>query len=61
MMRLFGGFSRRVFESYAEAFPLADGHEERVDVYQLYFLMAHVNLFGGSYVGQVENILGRLV
>lgn len=60
MMRLFGGFGPRVFAAYAEAFPLAPGHEARVDVYQLYPLMVHVNLFGGSYVGQVESLLDRL-
>jgi len=50
MMRLFGGFSERVFESYAEAWPLAPGWKERIDLYQLYPLLVHVNLFGGSYV-----------
>ena len=51
MMRLFGGFGARVFDAYDEAWPLADGHHERVSLYQLYPLMVHVNLFGGSYVG----------
>jgi fructosamine-3-kinase len=60
MMSLFGGFGRRVFAAYDEAFPLADGHAERVAIYQLYPLMVHVNLFGGSYVGQVESLLDRV-
>jgi fructosamine-3-kinase len=60
MMRLFGGFSPRVFAAYEEAFPLAPDSEARVPLYQLYFLMVHVNLFGGSYVGSVESALGRL-
>jgi fructosamine-3-kinase len=60
MMRLFGGFAPRVFSAYAEAFPLAPGHEERVPLYQLYFLMVHVNLFGGSYVASVEHALARV-
>jgi fructosamine-3-kinase len=60
MMRLFGGFSGRVFAAYAESYPLADGHAERVGLYQLYPLMVHVNLFGGGYAGQVESILSRL-
>ena len=51
MMRLFGGFGARVFDAYDEAWPLADGHRERVALYQLYPLMVHVNLFGGSYIG----------
>ncbi len=60
MMRLFGGFGARVFDAYAEAAPLADGHRERIPLYQLYPLMVHVNLFGGGYVGSVESALGRL-
>jgi len=60
MMRLFGGFGARVFEAYDEAAPLADGHGERVTLYQLYPLMVHVNLFGGGYVGSVESALDRL-
>jgi len=57
MMKLFGGFGARVFAAYEEAHPLATGHQERVPLYQLYFLMVHVNLFGGSYVRQVEHAL----
>ncbi|HSI03073.1 MAG: fructosamine kinase family protein [Myxococcota bacterium] len=50
MMQLFGGFSARVFAAYAEAAPLRDGWKERVKLYQLYPLLVHANLFGGSYV-----------
>jgi fructosamine-3-kinase len=60
MMRLFGGFGARVFDAYDEAWPLADGHRERLSLYQLYPLMVHVNLFGGSYIGSVEAALERL-
>jgi fructosamine-3-kinase len=60
MMRLFGGFSARVFAAYEEAFPPPPGSEARVPLYQLYFLMVHVNLFGGSYVASVEHALARL-
>jgi fructosamine-3-kinase len=59
MMRLFGGFGARVFDAYAEACPLADGHSERVPLYQLYPLMVHVNLFGSSYVGSAEAALSK--
>ena len=61
MMRLFGGFGGRVFDAYQAAWPLADGHRERIALYQLYPLMVHVNLFGGGYVGSVEAALDRLV
>lgn len=61
MMQLFGGFGRRVFDAYDEASPLAGGWRDRVPLYQLYPLMVHVNLFGGSYVGGVERALSRYV
>jgi fructosamine-3-kinase len=57
MMRLFGGFSDRVFDAYHETHPLLPGHRERVDLMQLYPLLVHVNLFGGSYVGSVRRII----
>ncbi len=57
MMRLFGGFGPRVFAAYEEAFPLAPGHAERVELFQLYPLLVHVNLFGSSYVGAVERVV----
>jgi fructosamine-3-kinase len=60
MMRLFGGFSGRVFAAYEEAFPLPPGSEARVPFYQLYFLMVHVNHFGGTYIASVEHVLARL-
>jgi fructosamine-3-kinase len=60
MMRLFGGFGASVFAAYEEAFPLLPGSQERVALYQLYPLLVHVNLFGGSYVQQVEARLSRL-
>jgi fructosamine-3-kinase len=57
MMRLFGGFANRVFAAYAEAFPLCQGHQERVPLYQLYPLLVHLNLFGGSYLSSVQSAL----
>lgn len=57
MMRLFGGFSGGVFAAYAEAHPLAPGHEDRVELYQLYPVLVHVCLFGGGYARSAERIL----
>ena len=61
MSRLFGGFDRPFYRAYEEAYPLAPGFEKRLPVYQLYYLMVHVNLFGGGYVGSVRRILEGLV
>ena len=57
MMRLFGGFSERTFDAYANEFPLAEEAEGRVLFYQLYPLLVHVNLFGGGYVDQFAQAL----
>jgi fructosamine-3-kinase len=54
MLKLFGGPGPRAFSAYDEAFPLADGHEERVALYQLFPLLIHAVLFGGGYAGQAE-------
>jgi len=57
--RLFGGFDVRFYDAYHEAFPLHHGWEERMDMYNLYPLLVHVNLFGGGYVAEVVNILNK--
>ena len=49
MLRLFGVPNERIFAAYDEAFPLADGHAERVPLWQLLPLLVHAVLFGGSY------------
>jgi protein-ribulosamine 3-kinase len=57
--KLFGSFDQRFYDSYQEAFPLEPGFETRADVYNLYPLLVHVNLFGTSYMKQVNSILER--
>lgn len=57
MLQLFGSPSGRFFAAYEEVYPLAPGHSERVRLYQLYPLLAHVNLFGGGYIGSTEAAL----
>ena len=61
MMQLFGGFGPRVFDAYDEAYPLGTGWRDRTPLYQLYFLMVHVNLFGSSYVGSAERALEAML
>jgi len=55
--KLFGGFADRFYEAYDEAFPLEEGFNERVAIYNLYPLLVHVNLFGTGYVSGVERVL----
>lgn len=57
---LFGTFGRPFFDRYHALRPLRPGFfEERRDLYNLYPLLVHVRLFGGSYVGEVERTLER--
>ncbi|HEX3874203.1 MAG TPA: fructosamine kinase family protein [Solirubrobacteraceae bacterium] len=59
MLRLFGGPGDRAFAAYAKAWPLADGWESRVGLWQLFPLLVHAVLFGGGYSAEVERIAGR--
>jgi fructosamine-3-kinase len=59
MLRLFGGVGPRVFEAYHAGHPLQSGHAERVQLYQLYPLLVHLNLFGTSYLPQLVRALAR--
>ncbi len=54
---LFGGFSSGFYEAYQRAFPLEAEFAERKDIYNLYQLLVHTNMFGGSYAKQVEGII----
>jgi fructosamine-3-kinase len=56
---LFGGFGPRFYAAYDEAWPLAPGYAERRDLYNLYHLLNHLNLFGEDYGGSVDAILRR--
>jgi fructosamine-3-kinase len=61
MMALFGGFGDEWVDSYNEIYPLENGWEERLVIGQLYPLMVHVNLFGGTYARSVESILQKFM
>ncbi|WP_046022798.1 fructosamine kinase family protein [Magnetospira sp. QH-2] len=57
---LFGTFGKAFFQRYEKLRPIAPGFfEERRDLYNLYPLLVHVRLFGGSYVGSVDRTLSR--
>ncbi len=61
MTELFGGFPRQFYEAYFDAAPLQPGYEERRDLYNLYQLLNHLNLFGPSYLGPVLSIVAEYV
>lgn len=57
MTILFGGFDSEFYSSYNEAYPLFDGWKERLDIYKLYHVMNHLNLFGSGYLNQTLSII----
>ena len=59
MTKLFGGFPAEFYNAYQETWPLAEGWETRVEIYTLYHLLNHLNLFGGSYLSGCVEILER--
>lgn len=61
MMELFGPPGERFFTSYAERFPIDAGYPIRRDLYNLYHILNHANLFGGGYVAQARHMIERLM
>ena len=59
MTILFGGFSSDFYAAYEEVWPLEEGSRERLEIYKLYHLLNHLNLFGTSYKGGCMQILRR--
>jgi fructosamine-3-kinase len=62
MLALFGApFLERIVASYREAYPLADGYQDRVGLHQLHPLLVHAVLFGGGYGAQAASAARRLL
>ncbi|MFQ5577305.1 MAG: fructosamine kinase family protein [Anaerolineae bacterium] len=56
---LFGGFPPAFYHAYRQAWPLESGYPERRDIYNLYHLLNHLNLFGEHYGRSVDAVLKR--
>jgi fructosamine-3-kinase len=59
MTRLFGGFPRAFYDAYRRECPVEKGFDERCELYNLYHLLNHLNLFGTGYLGGVSRIIKR--
>lgn len=57
ILTMFGGFEPAFFDAYHTLIPQAEGFAERLRIYQLYHYLNHLNLFGGSYLGQCQRLL----
>ena len=59
MTELFGGFASAFYGAYKEVSPLPAGYADRRELYNLYHLLNHLNLFGEGYYGEVMRIVRR--
>lgn len=61
MTQLFGSFPANFYSAYNEAFPLLTGYPQRRILYNLYHVLNHFNLFGGSYESQANQMIQSLL
>lgn len=59
MMHLFGGFPPEVFKAYNRIFPMEKDWKKRIGLWQLYYLLVHLNLFGAGYLPDVKRALNQ--
>jgi fructosamine-3-kinase len=59
MTTLFGGFDSAFYSSYQNEFPMESGWRDRLEIYNLYPLLIHLNLFGSGYLGGILEVLGK--
>lgn len=59
MSKLFGGFGQSFYDAYHEIVPKTESYDAQIDLYQLYYLLVHLNLFGHGYYSSVISILKR--
>lgn len=61
MTELFGGYPADFYAAYRAAYPLDAGYATRRELYNLYHILNHANLFGGGYARQAEQMMQRLL
>lgn len=61
MTELFGGFAPEFYAAYNSVWPLDAGYRTRRDLYNLYHVLNHLNLFGGGYLQQAQGLMARLL
>jgi len=60
LSELFGGFPAAFYQGYGQVYPLDPGYSHRRDLYNLYHILNHYNLFGGSYEAQANRTIDAL-
>ncbi|MGI9248145.1 MAG: fructosamine kinase family protein [Woeseiaceae bacterium] len=57
MTKLFGGFGAAFYEAYESNWPLEPGRRKRMELYQLYHVLNHLNLFGAGYLSRAIDLI----
>ena len=61
MTKLFGGFRKEFYEEYHRIFPIKNGFEKRIIIYNFYHILNHANMFGGRYLKQVKDYVKAIL
>lgn len=61
MTKIFGGFTHEFYQAYHQSYPLAEGWEYRENVYKLYHILNHLNLFGAMYYAEALALMNYYV
>ncbi len=61
MTKLFGGFRKEFYEEYHRIFPIKNGFEKRIIIYNFYHILNHANMFGAGYLKQVEDYVKSIL
>ena len=61
MTKLFGGFRKEFYEEYHRIFPIKNGFEKRIIIYNFYHILNHANMFGGGYLNQVQDYVKAIL
>ena len=61
MTKLFGGFRNEFYEEYHKIFPIKQGFEKRITIYNFYHILNHANMFGGLYFNEVRNYVQAIL
>lgn len=61
MLKLFGACPPQFYEAYQSTWPMPDGWQRRSDIYMLYHLLNHLNLFGSGYLSQCKSLSAAIL
>ena len=61
MTKLFGDFRSEFYDNYHKVVPMKKGFEKRIIIYNFYHVLNHANMFGGTYLRQVQSYIKNIL